>query len=68
MGLGDILFGKKKKLKGANLDGLFALSTARITLDAELQLKPSGVAAVVFKPLSAAGSRWPTTRCASSCT
>ena len=35
MGLGDILFGKKK-LKGANLDGLFALSTARITLDAEL--------------------------------
>ena len=53
MGLGDILFGKKK-LKGANLDRLFALSTARITLDVELQLKPSGVAAVVFKPLSAA--------------
>ena len=35
VGLGDVLFGSKK-LKGANLDRLFALSTARITLDAEL--------------------------------
>jgi len=52
MGLGDVLFGRKK-LKSANLDRLFALSTARITLEAELGLKPDGVAAVVFKPLSA---------------
>jgi hypothetical protein len=52
VGLGDVLFGRKK-LKGANLDRLFALSTARITLEAELSLKPDGVAAVVFKPLSA---------------
>jgi len=52
VGLGDILFGKKR-LKGANLDKLFALSTAEVTLKAELGLRSSGVAAVVFKPLSA---------------
>src|ERR671914_2351781 len=52
MGLGDILFGKKK-LKGAKLDRLFALSAAQITLETELGLKPAGVAAVCFKPLSA---------------
>ena len=52
MGLGDVLFGRKK-LKGANLDKLFALSTAAISLETECNLKPSGVAAVVFKPLSA---------------
>jgi hypothetical protein len=52
VGLGDVLFGRKK-LKGANLDKLFALSTASITLETETSLKPAGVAAVVFKPLSA---------------
>ena len=52
MGLTDVLFGRKK-LKGANLDKLFALSTAAISLETECNLKPSGVAAVVFKPLSA---------------
>jgi hypothetical protein len=52
MGLGDVLFGRKK-LKGANLDKLFALSTAAITLETETSLKSAGVAAVVFKPLSA---------------
>ncbi len=52
MGLGDVLFGRKK-LKGAKLDQLFALSTARITLETELGLRPAGVAGVVFKPLSA---------------
>jgi hypothetical protein len=52
LGLGDVLFGRNK-LKGANLDKLFALSTAQITLDTEVGLKPAGVAAVVFKPLSA---------------
>ena len=53
MGLTDILFGKKR-LKGANLDKLFALSTAEVTLKAELGLRSTGVASVVFKPLSAA--------------
>ncbi len=52
MGLGDILFGKKK-LAGAKLDKLFALSSAQVTLEAELGLKPAGVAGIVFKPLSA---------------
>jgi hypothetical protein len=52
LGLGDVLFGRKR-LKGANLDKLFALSTAAITLESELGLRPTGVAAVVFKPLSA---------------
>ena len=52
MGLGDVLFGRKK-LKGAKLEKLFALSTAQVTLESELGLKSSGAAAVVFKPLSA---------------
>jgi hypothetical protein len=52
VGLTDVLFGRKK-LKGANLDKLFALSTAAISLETECNLKPAGVAAVVFKPLSA---------------
>jgi hypothetical protein len=52
VGLGDVLFGRKK-LKGANLEKLFALSTAAIALETETSLKPAGAAAVVFKPLSA---------------
>jgi hypothetical protein len=52
MGLTDVLFGRKR-LKGAKLDKLFALATAQVTLESELSLKPAGVAAVVFKPLSA---------------
>ena len=53
MGLRDVLFGRKK-LKKADERRLFAISTARITLETELGLKPSGSAAVIFKPLSAA--------------
>jgi hypothetical protein len=52
VGLGDILFGRKK-LKEPARDRLFALTTAAVTLDVECGLKPAGVAAVVFKPLSA---------------
>jgi hypothetical protein len=51
LGLTDVLFGRKR-LKGAARDRLFALSTARVTLDLE-GFKPAGSAAVVFKPLSA---------------
>ena len=47
-----MLFGKKK-LQGAKLDKLFALSGAQVTLEAELGLRSAGVAAAVFKPLSA---------------
>lgn len=51
MGLADLLFGRKK-LKSPNKERLFAISTARVTLEAELGLKPvSG--AVCFKALSA---------------
>jgi hypothetical protein len=53
LGLANVLFGRKK-LKKADEQKLFAISTARITLETELGLKPSGSAAVIFKPLSAA--------------
>jgi PspAB-like protein len=52
MGLGDVLFGRKK-LKGPARDRLFALTTAAVTLDLECSLKPTGAGALVFKPLSA---------------
>jgi PspAB-like protein len=52
VGLTDILFGRKR-LKGAAEDRIFAMSTARITLEME-GLKSAGAAAVVFKPLSSA--------------
>jgi hypothetical protein len=52
MGLGDILFGRKK-LKGPARDRLFALTTAAVTLDVSCGLKPAGTGALVFKPLSA---------------
>ena len=52
MGLGNILFGRKK-LKAPAGERLFALTTAAVTLDTECSLKPAGVGAVIFKPLSA---------------
>jgi PspAB-like protein len=53
LGLANVIFGRKK-LKKAIQEKLFAIATARITLESELGLKPSGSAAVVFKPMSAA--------------
>jgi hypothetical protein len=50
--LTDILFGRKK-LKEPAADRLFAITTAAVTLDVECGLKPTGVGAVIFKPLSA---------------
>jgi len=52
VGLADILLGRKK-LKGPAQDRLFALSTARVTLDTELGLQTAGSGGIVFKPLSA---------------
>jgi hypothetical protein len=52
VGFLDSLLGKKR-LKDASLERLFALSTARVTLEVELGLKSAGAAAVCFKPLSA---------------
>ncbi len=52
VGLADVLFGRKK-LKDPARERLFALTTARVTLEAELGLKPAGVGAVCFKSMSA---------------
>jgi hypothetical protein len=52
LGLRDVLFGRSK-LKDAAGERLFAISTARITLETELDLKPAGSAGVCFKALSA---------------
>jgi hypothetical protein len=52
LGFGDILFGRKR-LKEASAEKLFALSTAQVTMEAELGLRSAGSAAVCFKPLSA---------------
>ena len=52
MGLLDVLFGRKK-LKEASTERIFALATAQVTLETELDLHPAGKAAVCFKPLSA---------------
>jgi PspA associated protein B len=51
LGLGDVLFGRKK-LKAPAGERLFAISTAAVTLDTECSLTPAGVGAVIFKPLS----------------
>jgi len=52
LGLRDVLFGRKK-LKDPARDRLFAISTARITLETELGMRPAGAAGVCFKSLSA---------------
>jgi hypothetical protein len=52
VGLRDVLFGRRG-LKKARREALFALPAAAVTMDVELGLKPEGVAAVIFKPLSA---------------
>ena len=52
MGFLDVVLGRKR-LKEASGEKIFALSTAQVTLDVELGLKPAGAAAVCFKPLSA---------------
>lgn len=52
MGFLDVVFGRKR-LKEASEERIFALSTAQVTLQTELDLRTAGSAAVVFKPLSA---------------
>jgi hypothetical protein len=51
VGIFDFLTGKTK-LEPPKLDGLFAMSTAAVTLEQNLGLRPSGAAAICFKPLS----------------
>jgi PspA associated protein B len=52
VGLRDVLFGRKK-LAEPGADRLFALTTAAVTLDTELNLRTAGIGGVCFKPLSA---------------
>lgn len=51
MGFLDILRGKPK-LKGPAPDRMFAMSTAWVTMDVELQMKTTGRAAIVFQPIA----------------
>jgi len=51
LGLRDVLFGRKKLAEPQD-DRLFSLTTAAVTMDTELGLKPAGAAAVAFKPQS----------------
>ena len=53
MGFLDILRGKRE-LKQPAPDRLFAMSTAHVKLDMELQLRSTGKAAIVFQPLATA--------------
>jgi hypothetical protein len=53
MGFLDILRGKRE-LKQPASDRLFAMSTAYVKLELELELKTSGQAAIVFQPLATA--------------
>jgi hypothetical protein len=52
LGFRDALFGRRG-LKKAQREALFALPAAAVTMEVELGLRPEGVAAVIFKPLSA---------------
>src|SRR3954454_9670831 len=53
MGLFDVLRGKRE-IKMPAADRLFAMSTAYVKLELELELKTSGKAAIVFQPLATA--------------
>ncbi|WP_298211642.1 hypothetical protein [Ferrimicrobium sp.] len=53
MGFFDTILGKSKQVS-ANLDSIFALSSAAITLQVSANLVPTNQAAVVFKPASGA--------------
>ena len=47
----DILLGRTKPVK-SKLEKLFAISTAFLTLTVKLDLKPTGKAGIVFKPVT----------------
>ena len=53
MGLFDVLRGKRE-LKQPAADRLFAMSTAYVKMETELELVTSGKAAIVFQPLATA--------------
>ena len=51
MGFLDALFGRSKPVK-AQTEKLFAITTAAVTLETRWGLRPAGVGAVVFRPLT----------------
>jgi hypothetical protein len=53
MGLLDVILGRRK-LAGPAPDRLFAISTAYVKFETELQVRSRGSAAIVFQPLSSA--------------
>jgi hypothetical protein len=53
MGIFDVITGKRKVKQPAE-SRLFAMSTAAVTLEFNLELKTSGKAAIVFQPLATA--------------
>ena len=52
--LDALLGGRGKKVKGAAPDRLFAMTTANVTFETGLGLKPKGTAGLVFQPLGTA--------------
>ncbi len=54
MGFLDTLFGRSKPVK-SQTEKLFAISTARVTLELQLGLTPSTHAGVVYKPVQSSG-------------
>lgn len=48
MGLFDALLGRTKRVE-PNLDALFALPTAALTLEASAEMRPTGIGAVCFR-------------------
>lgn len=53
MGLLDVVLGRRKQ-KPASSDLLFAIVTAAVTLETQMNLHPAGSAGIVFKPLETA--------------
>jgi hypothetical protein len=53
MGFLDVITGKRK-LAGPAPDRLFAISTANVLFETQLELKSRGAAAIVFQPLATA--------------
>jgi hypothetical protein len=54
VGFLDALIGGRRKLKGPAPDRLFAMSTAYVSLETGLDIKPAGSAGIVFQPLATA--------------
>jgi hypothetical protein len=54
VGFLDALLGGKKKLQGVAPDRLFAMTTAYVALETELDIKSAGAAGIVFQALGTA--------------